>query len=72
VQTEVAMFSKLKAFIIESYLELKNKVSWPKYNELQSSSVLVLIASLIFALIIGLFDLSFRLLLQEWLYEILL
>ena len=72
MQTEVAMFSKLKAFIIESYLELKNKVSWPKYNELQSSSVLVLIASLIFALIIGLFDLSFRLLLQEWLYEILL
>lgn len=65
------MFSMLKSFVIESYLELKNKVSWPKYSELQSSSVLVLIASLIFAIIIGLFDLTFRLLLQEWLYRIL-
>jgi preprotein translocase subunit SecE len=65
------MFSKLKMFVIESYLELKNKVSWPKYSELQSSSILVLIASLIFAIIIGIFDLAFRMLLQEWLYRIL-
>jgi len=37
-----------------------NKVSWPKYNELQSSSMLVLVASLIIALIIGLIDLVFE------------
>lgn len=66
------MISKLKNFIVESYLELKTKVSWPKYSELQSSSILVLVASLIFALIIGAIDLAFRGLLQEWLYKVLI
>ncbi|NJN27264.1 MAG: preprotein translocase subunit SecE [Cyclobacteriaceae bacterium] len=50
---------KLKNFIAESIDELKNKVSWPKYSELQSSSVLVLVASLIFAVIIGAIDFVF-------------
>jgi len=47
---------KLKAFVIESYDEMKNKVSWPKFRDLQNSSVLVLVASLIFALVIGVID----------------
>lgn len=51
---------KLKTFILESFDEMKNKVSWPKYSELQNSSVLVLIASLIFALVIGLMDFAFE------------
>ncbi|MDN4166349.1 preprotein translocase subunit SecE [Cytophagales bacterium LB-30] len=50
---------KLKTFVLESVDELKNKVSWPKYEELQNSSILVLVASLIFALVIGLIDLGF-------------
>ena len=41
---------------MESYDEMKNKVSWPKLRDLQNSSVLVLVASLIFALMIGSFD----------------
>lgn len=51
---------KLKTFIKESVDEMRNKVSWPKYSELQSSSVLVLVASLIFALVIGLIDIVFK------------
>ena len=51
--------TKLKAFFMESYDEMRLKVSWPKYAELQSSSVLVLVASLIFALMIGVIDLAF-------------
>ncbi len=51
---------KLKTFIKESFDEMRNKVSWPKYAELQSSSVLVLVASLIFALVIGLIDIVFK------------
>lgn len=39
---------------------MRNKVSWPKYSELQNSSILVLVASLIFALVIGLIDLVFK------------
>ena len=47
---------KLKAFVIESYDEMNKKVSRPKFRDLQNSSVLVLVASLIFALMIGMID----------------
>lgn len=51
---------KLKAYILESVDEIRNKVSWPKFSELQSSAILVLVASVIFALIIWVFDLGFN------------
>ncbi|MDA0193599.1 MAG: preprotein translocase subunit SecE [Bacteroidetes bacterium] len=60
--------SKIKAFITESYDEMRLKVSWPKYSELQSSSTLVLVASLIFALVIGVMDLAFENALK-WFYN---
>jgi len=44
---------KLKFFILETVDEMKNKVSWPKYKDLQNSAVLVLVASMIFAIVIG-------------------
>ena len=50
---------KLIKFIKESTVEMRDKVSWPKYKDLQSSSILVLVASMIFALIIGVIDLAF-------------
>jgi preprotein translocase subunit SecE len=50
---------KLKKFVVESVDELRNKVAWPKFSELQSSSVLVLVASLIFAILIGAIDFVF-------------
>ncbi len=50
---------KVKTYILESIDEVRNKVSWPKFNELQSSAVLVLVASLIFALVIGGIDFGF-------------
>jgi preprotein translocase subunit SecE len=52
--------NKVIAFIKESIDELVTKVSWSKYSELQSSSVLVLVASLIFALFIGAVDYLFK------------
>jgi preprotein translocase subunit SecE len=51
---------KVKNYILESIDEVRNKVSWPKFNELQSSAILVLVASLIFALVIGMIDLGFN------------
>jgi preprotein translocase subunit SecE len=51
---------KLKNYILDSIDEIRNKVSWPKFNELQSSAILVLVASLIFALVIGVIDLGFK------------
>ncbi|MFZ9046208.1 MAG: preprotein translocase subunit SecE [Cyclobacteriaceae bacterium] len=52
--------SKLITYIKESYDELVRKVSWPKFADLQNSSILVLVASLIFALLIGVIDLAFE------------
>ena len=43
-------------YIKESYDELMNKVSWPSWSELQSSSIVVAIATIIIALIIYVMD----------------
>jgi preprotein translocase subunit SecE len=51
---------RLKLYIIESYNELVNKVTWPSWQSLQSSTILVLIASLIIALVIFAMDLVSR------------
>ncbi len=47
-------------YIKESADDLMNKVSWPTWKELQSSSIVVAIASLIIALIVYVMDLRFR------------
>ena len=48
--------AKKQSYLKSSYDELINKVSWPTWSELQSSSIVVAIASLIIALIIYLMD----------------
>ncbi|HEX8040976.1 MAG TPA: preprotein translocase subunit SecE [Chryseosolibacter sp.] len=58
---------KLTIYITESWNEIKNKVTWSKFSELQSSAILVLVASTIFALIIGTIDWIFKTGLQ-WFY----
>ena len=52
--------AKFVEYIKESADDLMNKVSWPTWKELQSSSIVVAIASLIIALIVYVMDLSFR------------
>ena len=52
--------SKVGAYIKESYVELTQKVSWPTFEELQSSVIVVMIASLIIALIIFFMDFAFQ------------
>ncbi|PZX60296.1 preprotein translocase subunit SecE [Algoriphagus ratkowskyi] len=59
----------LKNFVLESYDEMVNKVTWPKYSFLQNSAVLVLVASLIFALFIGVVDLGFENI-MKWFYDL--
>lgn len=60
--------NKIRSYISESVNEMRYKVTWPKYTELQSSSILVLVASLIFALIIGVMDLAFDNV-MSWFYQ---
>jgi preprotein translocase subunit SecE len=52
--------SKVGAYIKESYVELRQKVSWPTFAELQDSVVVVMVASLIIGLIIFLMDFGFQ------------
>ncbi|MEM9822353.1 MAG: preprotein translocase subunit SecE [Bacteroidota bacterium] len=47
---------EITLYIKESYHELINKVTWPSWNSLQQSSVLVLVASLIIAAIVFVMD----------------
>jgi preprotein translocase subunit SecE len=51
---------RLKNYFVESYTELMHKVTWPTWSELQSSSIVVMVASLIIALIIFAMDFSFE------------
>ena len=44
--------NRLTLYIKEAYIELLHKVTWPTWDELQASAVVVLIASLIIALIV--------------------
>jgi preprotein translocase subunit SecE len=59
---------KLFAFLKDSKEEILTKVSWPKFSELQSSSTLVLVASLIFALLVGVIDFGFQNA-MDWFYS---
>lgn len=39
-------------YVKESYNELVHKVTWPTFAQLQNSTVVVMVASLIFAIVI--------------------
>ena len=51
---------KLTNYFNESYNELIHKVSWPAWNELRNSAIVVMVASFIIALLIFFIDSGFR------------
>ena len=51
---------KIKTYVQEAYNELVHKVTWPSWAELQSSAVVVMIASAIMAIVIFGMDITFR------------
>jgi preprotein translocase subunit SecE len=51
---------KIMGYLQEAYDELVHKVTWPTWKELQSSALVVMVASFIISLIIFVMDLSFR------------
>jgi len=51
---------KLTRYISDSYNELVHKVTWPTWSELQNSSIVVMIASLIIAVVIFAMDFTFE------------
>jgi preprotein translocase subunit SecE len=56
--------NRLRNIFSGSVEEVKDHVTWPSYVDLQNSTFLVLIASLIFAIVIGLMDFGFKTLME--------
>ena len=52
--------SKFINYLKESYAEMTKKVSWPTWDKLQSSAILVMVASVIFAIVIYAMDFCFQ------------
>jgi preprotein translocase subunit SecE len=49
--------NKITTYFRESYKELMEKVTWPSWSQLQQSTVIVLVATLLITLIVWLMDL---------------
>jgi len=60
----------IKGYLKESFTELVHKVTWPTWNELQNSAVLVMVATLIIALIVAAMDAGFSRI-MEFIYNLL-
>lgn len=61
---------RIKVYLQEVYNELIHKVSWPTWKELQSSALIVMIASLLIALVIFFMDISFENV-MEFIYKLM-
>jgi preprotein translocase subunit SecE len=48
--------SKVVTYVEESYNELMTKVSWPTWDELQNSTIIVSVASAVIAIMIFIMD----------------
>lgn len=56
--------NKIANYFKEVYNELVNKTSWPTWSELSNSTVVVMVASLIIAVIVAVMDFAFDNLLE--------
>jgi preprotein translocase subunit SecE len=56
--------SKLTAYVKDSYRELLEKVTWPTWSQLQQSTMIVLVATLIITGIVWIMDLGIASLLE--------
>ena len=61
--------SKFINYLKESYAELTKKVSWPAWDKLQNSAIVVMVASVIFAIVIFAMDFCFQNL-MEFIYTL--
>ncbi len=61
---------KVIAYFKSSREELMTKVSWPTWDELQSSTLIVMVASLIFAVVIAIIDLVSKLAMEDLFYQL--
>ncbi len=50
--------SQIKTYLEESYNELMHKVTWPTWNELQGSALVVAVAAIIISLLVWVMDVT--------------
>jgi preprotein translocase subunit SecE len=60
---------KIVQYFKDSYAELMHKVTWPSWEELQGSAIVVMIASFLIAIVVAAMDISFKNL-MEWIYGV--
>ena len=58
--------NKIRQYLRESYNEMVHKVSWPNWEELQSSTMIVLVATVLVTLIVWGMDLASHAVLQNF------
>lgn len=58
------MFEKIKNYVSLTADELINKVTWPSWDELRESSIIVLSASVVFAILVYFADLGINFILK--------
>ncbi|MBN2663676.1 MAG: preprotein translocase subunit SecE [Bacteroidales bacterium] len=51
--------NKFILYLKDVFKELTQKVTWPKWSELQASAVIVMVASVIIALLVFVLDFAF-------------
>ncbi len=61
---KIEIMNKITTYFRESYRELLEKVTWPTWAQLQQSTMIVLVATLLFTAMIGVMDLGINKLLQ--------
>ena len=47
-------------YLKESFVEMTKKVAWPSWDKLQNSAIVVMVASVIFAVVIFAMDFCFQ------------
>ncbi len=50
--------NKISAYFRDSYTELVEKVTWPTWLQLQQSTIIVLVATVIITFLVGIMDFS--------------
>ncbi|MFN8266723.1 MAG: preprotein translocase subunit SecE [Chitinophagales bacterium] len=60
----------IKLYLQASYDELTSKVTWPTWKELQANTVVVVVASIVIALLIGLMDMISNVVFSDIIYKI--
>ncbi|MCA0397843.1 MAG: preprotein translocase subunit SecE [Bacteroidetes bacterium] len=62
--------NKITTYFSESYKELVEKVTWPTWSQLQQSTMIVLVATLLITLLVWVMDFAANSLLQNLIYPL--